>query len=212
MLQRDDYKQQNKTKAIQTVETRCIDQEHMTGENTWLGSTGKSCCAYQSDHCCCFWGASHPSSMQGPSWGRIYLDNWTVCWLLACLLNVSATCKCISGMDLLRQLYILPHWDRSCRSNILSHPVTVYWHRTNQSQCWPCNEESPLEYQFLSHWYDSTWKNSHGVGRNLTQVCCCWGGRLNHEANEAVQLFRLPHWARNCRPNLLSTLSVQPPD
>ena len=56
-----------------------------------------------------------------------------VCWLL----NVPATCKCISGTDLPRQFYVLPHWDRSCRFNSLSHPVTVYWHRTNQSQHWP---------------------------------------------------------------------------
>ena len=27
------------------------------------------------------------------------------CWLL----NVPATCKCISGTDLLRQFYVLPH-------------------------------------------------------------------------------------------------------
>ena len=33
------------------------------------------------------------------------------------LLNVSATCQCISGTDLLWQIYALPHWDRSCRSN-----------------------------------------------------------------------------------------------
>ena len=33
-----------------------------------------------------------------------------VCWLF----NVPATCKCISGTDLLRQFYVLPHWDRSC--------------------------------------------------------------------------------------------------
>ena len=55
------------------------------------------------------------------------------------LLNVPATCECISGMDLLRQFYVLPHWDRSCRSNFPSHPVTVYWHRADQSQCWPYN-------------------------------------------------------------------------
>ena len=29
------------------------------------------------------------------------------------------------------------HWDRSCRSNFPSHPVTVYWHWANQSQHWP---------------------------------------------------------------------------
>ena len=58
-----------------------------------------------------------------------------VCWLL----NVPATCKFISGTDLLRQLYVLPHWDRSCRPNFPSHPVTVYWHWADQSQRWPCN-------------------------------------------------------------------------
>ena len=58
-----------------------------------------------------------------------------VCWLL----NVPATGECISGTDLLRQLYVLPHWDRSCRSNVLPHPVTVYWHWTDQSQRWPYN-------------------------------------------------------------------------
>ena len=53
------------------------------------------------------------------------------------LLNVPATCQCISGTDLHRQFYVLPHWDRSCRPNFSSHPVTVYWHRADQSQRWP---------------------------------------------------------------------------
>ena len=55
------------------------------------------------------------------------------------LLNVPATGQYISGTDLLRQFYVLPHWDRSWRSNVLPHPVTVYWHRADQSQCWPYN-------------------------------------------------------------------------
>ena len=38
-----------------------------------------------------------------------------------------------------RQFCVLPHWDRSCRSNVLPHPVTVYWRRADQSQCWPYN-------------------------------------------------------------------------
>ena len=62
-----------------------------------------------------------------------------VCLLLACLLNVPTTLQCFSGTDLLRQYYMLPHWDRSCRSNFLSLPVTVHWHRANQSQRWPYN-------------------------------------------------------------------------
>ena len=58
-----------------------------------------------------------------------------VCWLL----NVPATGECISGTDLLRQFYVLPHCDWSCRSNVLPHPVTLYWHRADQFQCWPYN-------------------------------------------------------------------------
>ena len=37
-------------------------------------------------------------------------------------LNVPATWICTTGMDLLRQLYMLPNWDRSCRkTRYLSH-------------------------------------------------------------------------------------------
>ena len=50
------------------------------------------------------------------------------------LLSIPATCLCISGTGLLRQLYELLHWDRSCRSNCVPHPVTVYWHQANQPQ------------------------------------------------------------------------------
>ena len=38
--------------------------------------------------------------------------------------NIPATGQCASGMDLLRQLYVLPHWDRHWRQNLLSHIVT----------------------------------------------------------------------------------------
>ena len=63
-----------------------------------------------------------------------------VCWLL----NVPRTCECISGTDLLRQFYVLPHWDRSCRSNFPPHPVAVYWHRADQFQHWPYNARRPV--------------------------------------------------------------------
>ena len=61
------------------------------------------------------------------------------CLFVGWLLNVPATGECISGTDLLKQLYVLPHWDRNCRSNVLPHLVTVYWHRADQSQCWSYN-------------------------------------------------------------------------
>ena len=48
------------------------------------------------------------------------VKNWyredVVCWLR----NIPATCECISGTDLLRQFYVLPHWDRSYRPNFPS--------------------------------------------------------------------------------------------
>ena len=61
------------------------------------------------------------------------------CLFVGWLLNVPATWECISGTDLLRQFYVLPHWDRNFRSNFLPHPVTIYWHRADQSQSWPYN-------------------------------------------------------------------------
>ena len=77
-----------------------------------------------------------PSSRQMPShWAIDGGEVVVVCWLL----KVSATCECISGMDLLVQFDVLPHWDRSCRANFPSHPVSVYWHWANQSQHWPYN-------------------------------------------------------------------------
>ena len=61
------------------------------------------------------------------------------------------TSLCISGTDLLRQVYVLLHWEweRSCRSNFSSHPVTVYWHGANQSQCWPYNAMHQAGYLFF---------------------------------------------------------------
>ena len=49
-----------------------------------------------------------------------------VCWLVGWLFHVPTTCLCISGMDLLRQVYMLPHQDRNCRSNFPSDPVRIY--------------------------------------------------------------------------------------
>ena len=53
------------------------------------------------------------------------------------LLVVPATCSCISGTDLLRQLYGLPHRDRGCRVHLLFHLITVYRYLANQCNHWP---------------------------------------------------------------------------
>ena len=36
-------------------------------------------------------------------------DITAVCLFVCCLLNVQATCYCITGTDLLRRVYVLPH-------------------------------------------------------------------------------------------------------
>ena len=43
-------------------------------------------------------------------------------------------CVCLRDGGQLIHLYVPPHWDRSRRPNLLSHPVTVYWQRANQSK------------------------------------------------------------------------------
>ena len=60
----------------------------LTGKSGWLLA--------------CLTSQQHASVSQG----RICEDNFT-CWLVACLLNVPATCECISGTDLRRQFYVL---------------------------------------------------------------------------------------------------------
>ena len=81
------------------------------------------------------------------------------------------------------QFYLLPHWDRSCRSNYLPHPVTVYWHWADQYQRCPYNARSlagkPLECQFLSHRYDLTQKILSQVGFK-PRIVHSRSGRLNH--------------------------------
>ena len=42
---------------------------------------------------------------QGGGWGEGQLDGLFAWWLL----NVPATGECISGTDLIRQFYVLPH-------------------------------------------------------------------------------------------------------
>ena len=40
--------------------------------------------------------------------------------------------------------YVLPNWTRSSRSNLLSHPVAVFWHRANPSTA-PLTHNLPLD-------------------------------------------------------------------
>ena len=55
------------------------------------------------------------------------------CWRLGtwCPSNILAYLR-----DRPARLYLLPNWDRSCRSNLLPYPVLVFEHWTNQSKPW----------------------------------------------------------------------------
>ena len=107
-----------------------------------------------------------------------YLFNPTavVAWLLNFLATGKAYLRDGSAQT------ILPHRERSCSSNLLSHPVTVYWHQANQSQHWPCNARpfagQPLDYQYLSHLYEWNRKKIHEKSRNQTLVCHSQGRHL----------------------------------
>ena len=66
------------------------------------------------------------------------------------LLNVPATCECISGTDLLRKFYVLPHWDRSCRSNSLT------WYPLNNSHVKLNRYKSTPNYIWINWEFNDT--------------------------------------------------------
>ena len=97
--------------------------------------------------------------------GVVFFFFWFLFVCLVCCLTSPFTRSCISGTDLLRQFYVLPHTEtEAADQSFPSHPVTVYWHRADQSQGWPYSTRrlagEPLECQSLSHWYDSTPKKT----------------------------------------------------
>ena len=61
-----------------------------------------------------------------------------ICLFVYCLMSQQHA-SVSQGRICLEILYLLPYWDKSCRSNFLPHSVAVYWHQVNQSQCWPYN-------------------------------------------------------------------------
>ena len=84
--------------------------------------------------------ATNPDSWNHFCWLKVLTDRGKETWMTAVfcwLLTVPETYNSILVTNLLKHLYMLPHWDRSCRSNFLSHHVTACQHQANQPQCWP---------------------------------------------------------------------------
>ena len=108
------------------------------------------------EYCCCCLVAYRPSSM------LVYFRDVSA-------LKIDCTC-CHTETEVADQTGYLTHW-----------------HRANQSHCWFCNvrhlTRQLLEYQWLSHWHDSTRKKIPGKSGNQTQVSC-----TKDQANKPVAL------------------------
>ena len=132
--------QQRHDTAHVTIVCQPLFAKHLTVE-PWKCSFFLSLCC-----CCCCCFVLFPGVMRA-----------FVGWLLACL--TSQQHKSVPQGRICSD-----NWDRSCRSNFPLQPVTVYWHRTNQSQHLPYYTRLlaglPPECQFLSHWYALTPKKS----------------------------------------------------
>ena len=57
----------------------------------------------------------------------VHVDSWLVAW---CPSSMPVYLRDGSAQTIVRAA----HWDRSCRSNLLSHPISAYWHRDAKSQ------------------------------------------------------------------------------
>ena len=84
-------------------------------------------------------------------------------------------------MDLLRQFYLLPHWDRSCRSTFPSQPAAVHWHQTDQYQRWRYYCQSPGRVVTRMPIFKSlVWLNLEKSHHKRDSNTHSWDGRLNH--------------------------------
>ena len=74
------------------------------------------------------WSDIRLTALTGDSAGALTGREMVRCWLLACLTSQQRA-SVSQGRVSLRQVYVLPHRDRSCRSNFLQYTV----HRADQS-------------------------------------------------------------------------------
>ena len=114
------------------------------------------------------------------------------CFLVAWRLSKRAKCPCLHNLTCY-------HTQISCRSNLVSHPVTVHTHRANQTEHWPFNTRpvagQPQKNQFLGHCYDSTGESRE---RSPDLQLPIW---TPYHASEAVRLMpSLPHPDQLHRP------------
>ena len=79
----------------------------------------------------------------------------------------------ISGLDLLRQVYVLTQWERSWRPHLPSHPVTVYWHWADHSYYRPkAPSRTATSVPILSHQCDCTKKSGvRSLDLQLSRWC-----------------------------------------
>ena len=121
--------------------------------------------------------SSSSSRRSSSSSGRRVLAEVVFCWLL----NVPATCECISRTDLLRQFYVTedadpnfqfepsPSYTDTGPTSPSTDPITP---SSLQGSHWKC--------QLLSHRYDSTPGKIQAQAKFEPGNFCSRGERLNH--------------------------------
>ena len=95
---------------------------------------------------------------------------------------------------------MLPHWDKSCRSNSLPHPVTVYWHQADQSQ-----PITPGTWQG-SHCSANFWVTGMTRPRNPEKIPAQVGFEPGIFHSQGGRLTTRPtRWSRNWHDTLITT-------
>ena len=114
--------------------------------------------------------------------------------VVCCLLNVPAACYCISGTDLLRQFYALPHRDISCISNSSRSQYTDTRPTSPSADLitpglWQANVRRAI---VQGCWYDHTRNNPHALAGVEPWIFRSRDGRLNHSASEVMCHVQVP--------------------
>ena len=102
--------------------------------------------------------------------------------IVCCLLSVQATYQCISGTDLLRQFYVLPHRDRSCQ--------TFHLTQLQYTDTGPTSPSTALKHQApgkvatgVTIFKSLVWLDPEKIPAQVgfePGIFCSRGGRHNH--------------------------------
>ena len=96
-------------------------QEHASVSQGWTCSDNFTCCHTEIVH------ALQLSQRGVYFFFYLSFDMVLPCLFVGWLLHIPATCECISGTDLLRQFYVLPHWDCPCLTVVSERGIFLFF-------------------------------------------------------------------------------------